>query len=272
MECHHEAIIEATIHKRALILFGNITRLAPESIEKQVAYRQLSIKGHKSNSWFVAIREICFKYELIHPLELLQDPPGKETWKRTVNKQVNGYWSDRIRSNALLYSSLHYLQVADYQYGKRHPVLQAIGNAREIPRIAIKLKLVTGMYILQTNRAAFNQNQIKSTCLLCNTEDETMEHFLLSCTALHSVRQPIVDIIKESLTTLHEAQLVRTTSDLLQIVLDCSALYHVIPKCNHHLLEAIEFHSRRLCYKLHCERYKRLALVPQRTRKKKTNA
>ena len=264
--------IEATIHKRALILFGNITRLAPESIEKQVAYRQLSIKGHKSNSWFVAIREICFKYELIHPLELLQDPPGKETWKRTVNKQVNGYWSDRIRSNALLYSSLHYLQVADYQYGKRHPVLQTIGNAREIPRIAIKLKLVTGMYILQTNRAAFNQNQIKSTCLLCNTEDETMEHFLLSCTALHSVRQPILDIIKESLTTLHEAQLVRTTSDLLQIVLDCSALYHVIPKCNHHLLEAIEFHSRRLCYKLHCERYKRLALVPQRTRKKKTNA
>ena len=264
--------IEATIHKRALILFGNITRLAPESVEKQVAYRQLSIKGHKSNSWFVAIREICFKYELIHPLELLQDPPRKETWKRTVNKQVNGYWSDRIRSNALLYSSLHYLQVADYQYGKRHPVLQTIGNAREIPRIAIKLKLVTGMYILQTNRAAFNQNQIKSTCLLCNTEDETMEHFLLSCTALHSVRQPILDIIKESLTTLHEAQLVRTTSDLLQIVLDCSALYHVIPKCNHHLLEAIEFHSRRFCYKLHCERYKRLALVPQRTRKKKTNA
>ena len=74
--------IEATIHKRALVLFGNITRLAPESIEKQVAYRQLSIKGHKSNSWFVAIRKICFKYELMHPLELLQEPP----WKGNVEK------------------------------------------------------------------------------------------------------------------------------------------------------------------------------------------
>ena len=73
--------------------------------------------GHKSNSWFVAIREICFKYESMHPLELHQDPPGKELWKHTVIKQVNGDWLNRIRSNALLYPSLHYLNVADYQYG-----------------------------------------------------------------------------------------------------------------------------------------------------------
>ena len=67
-----------------------------------------------------------------------------------------------------------------------------------------------------------------------------MEHFLLCCTAFHSVRQPILDIIKESLTILHEPQLDYITSDLLQIVLDCSALYQVIPKCNHHLLETKE--------------------------------
>ena len=45
----------AAIHKRALVLFGNITQLTPESVEKQEAYRQLIIKGHKSNSWFVAM-------------------------------------------------------------------------------------------------------------------------------------------------------------------------------------------------------------------------
>ena len=48
--------IEATIHKRALILFGNISRLTMEAVEKQIAYRQLNIKGHRSNSWFIAIR------------------------------------------------------------------------------------------------------------------------------------------------------------------------------------------------------------------------
>ena len=123
----------------------------------------------------MAIREVCFKYELMHPLELLQNPPGKELWKLTVNKRVNRYWSNRILSNALLNASLHYLNAADYQNGKRHSVLQTIDNAREIPQITVKLKLLTCTYILQTNRTVLNQNQIKSTCLtlLCKTEDET---------------------------------------------------------------------------------------------------
>ena len=95
--------IQATIHKRALALFGNICWL---SIEKQVAYRQLNIEGYKSNSWFVAIKELCFKYELSYPLDLLQDPPDKESSKCTVNKQVNNYWVERIRNNASLYTSL----------------------------------------------------------------------------------------------------------------------------------------------------------------------
>ena len=83
---------------------------------------------------------------------------------------------------------------------------------------------------------AFNQNQIEPTCLLCKTEEETLEHFLLNCTALHSARQPILDIIKGLYTSLHEPQLTNIPSDLLQIVLDCSALYKTVPKRNHHLL------------------------------------
>ena len=96
--------------KQALALFGNICRLSSDSIEKQIAYRQLSIKGCKSNSWFVAIKELCFKYELSYPLDLLQDPPSKESWKRTVNKQVNNYWVERICNNASLYAKSTLMQ------------------------------------------------------------------------------------------------------------------------------------------------------------------
>ena len=99
--------------------------------------------------------------ELLHPLELLQDPPSKESWKRSVNKRVNSYWSNKIRDNALLYTSLRYLHVDDYRYGKRHSVLRTIGNACEIQRITTKLKLVTDTYILQCNRSVFNQNQVE---------------------------------------------------------------------------------------------------------------
>ena len=260
--------VEATIHKRALTLFGNISRLTSSSIEKRIARRQLNIKGQKSNSWFVALRELCFKYDLPQPLDILNDPPGKEKWKRIVNKQVNGYWTARLSHQSTLYSSLKYLHTEDYSYGQRHPVIQTIGNAREIPRISTKLKLVTGTYILQSNRAAFNQNAIDPTCLLCKNGEETIKHFLLSCTALSSAREPIIDIITDTCASL----LSNPTNDpdrLLQLILDSSACSKSTPKCDLHKLKTIEFQSRRLCHALHCERYKRLAVIPQRIRNKK---
>ena len=119
-----------------------------------------------------------------------------------VNKQVNGYWTARLSHQSTLYSSLKYLHTEDYSYGQRHPVIQTIGNAREIPRISRKLKLVTGTYILQSNRAAFNQNAIDPTCLLCKNGEETIKHFLLSCTALSSAREPIIDIITDTCASL----------------------------------------------------------------------
>ena len=134
--------LEATIYKRALTLFGNICWLSVASFEKKDANRQLHIKGHKSNSWCVAVKELCLNYGLSHPLEILEDPLSKDAWSRIGSKQVNNYWADGIKWNAFLYTRLKYLHMEDY--GRQHPVIYTIGNAREIPRINTKLKLVTG--------------------------------------------------------------------------------------------------------------------------------
>ena len=50
-------------------------------------------------------------------------------------------------------------------------------SARDTDRIPIKLKLVSGSYIFQSNQSKFNQSQIDATCLLCGEEDEDLEHF-----------------------------------------------------------------------------------------------
>ena len=95
-----QCLIEATIHKRALVLFGNICRPSPDSIEKEVAYRQLNIKSHKSNSWFVAIKELCFKYELSYPLDLIQDSPSKESWKRRLaSRSIITGWREFVTTH-----------------------------------------------------------------------------------------------------------------------------------------------------------------------------
>ena len=144
-------------------------------------------------------------------------------------------------------------QCHGYRQRRQHPVIYTIGNVREIPSIGTNVKLISGtyMYILQTSRASFNQNQIKPTCLLCNDGDETTELFFLQCTALSSIREPILETIKQACASLPVDDYTR----LLQIRLECSAYAKTTHKRNHHMLETVEFYSRRLCHALHCERY-----------------
>ena len=96
-------------------------------------------------------------------------------------------------------------------------MIQSIGNAREIPRIGTKLKLVTGTYIFQSNRATFNQNVIGPTCLLCKNGEETIKHFLLNCTALSIAREPTIDITDTCASLLSKPTNARDR--LLQLIL-----------------------------------------------------
>ena len=70
--------IEGMIHKRVLTLFGNISRLGEDSVEKQLACQQYSVKGCESNSWFVAVRRLLVKYNLLYFWEVLNNPAGSQ--------------------------------------------------------------------------------------------------------------------------------------------------------------------------------------------------
>ena len=54
--------VEAEIHKRRLSMYGNIVR--NDCIEGELAYRQLAIKDSSSKSWFGALQEVLYKYDL----------------------------------------------------------------------------------------------------------------------------------------------------------------------------------------------------------------
>ena len=80
-------------------------------------------------------------------------------WKTKVNLSLYKYWTEVIVNQATMYSSLNYLNVKKYQPGKIQPLLKIEPNSvRDIPRISIKLKLLCGVYVLQSTRASFNQN------------------------------------------------------------------------------------------------------------------
>ena len=90
----------------------------------------------------------------------------------------------------------------------------------DVPRVHTKLKLVTGVYVLQVNRACFNQNSIDATCQLCHQADETVAHFLLDCPVLESVRRPVLEAICNIGCKLVQCPVER--DHMLQLILDSS--------------------------------------------------
>ena len=61
------------------MLFGKVCKLIEDSIEKQVAHRQLlvSVKSFDSKSWFIAAHKLFFKYDLPECCNVAKAPPSK---------------------------------------------------------------------------------------------------------------------------------------------------------------------------------------------------
>jgi hypothetical protein len=173
-------------------LFGCICRSGKTSTEWKIAERQLSIKNSKSKSWFIDIKRLFIKYGIGDPYEFLDTVLSKYQWKSLIKSKIHSYWISTSSEICNLYSSLKYLQ-GSYKIGQCHPLATTISaNMRDIIRIPIRLKIATGTYILQANRASYNRSQLNPICLLCGNGEETLEHFLLTCNCLDSICAPLV--------------------------------------------------------------------------------
>ena len=150
------------------------------------------MKTFNSHSWFIAVKKVLILYDLPSTESLLDNPLGKLEWKKQFNIVINEHWTKTIMRRSELYSSLRYLSKT-FIVGKCHPAVKPYCYSnRDIYRIPVKNKILTGTYILQSNRAKFNQNEVNPTCQLCQTDNETLRHFLLGCHELESVRKPIL--------------------------------------------------------------------------------
>ncbi|CAC5421449.1 unnamed protein product [Mytilus coruscus] len=126
--------LEAEIDIKIITLFGNITRSERSSIEWQLAERQLQIKTYSSNSWFIELKKICAKYEILDLLQYLENPLPKIKWKKMITTKIHKYWEDAITSKMKGYSTLRYLK-DEYDIGKTYPLLKtASANKTEIKK------------------------------------------------------------------------------------------------------------------------------------------
>ena len=128
-------------------------------------------------------------YCLPSVFELFNAPPSKAKWKDLLNKSVNSVIVDKWRNEIEKKSSLKYVNPEVIKVNKCHPIWSNIRNSvNDSRRAQLKCKLLTGTYILQANRAVYNQYQVDPACKFCSAASETRQHFVAECSVYENER------------------------------------------------------------------------------------
>ena len=139
--------------------------------------------------------------------------------------------------------------------GQTHHVWSTVSNClTDSKRTQLKCKLLTGTYILQGNRAAFNQYTVDPTCKLCLAAPATRQHFIAECSAYEPERVVYAEKLRNNPVLPDELKSDLLNTELFtQLTLDAS---FYINGCEN--LEALELHSREYILQIHRKSITRL--------------
>ena len=234
--------LRAQVHKKILTLYCSIMR-KPTTTECEVLCRQLAMKNTSSYSWTSQLRRVLYMYKLPSPIQIANNPPVKDKWKHTTKLAIEDYWENELKEEAAKMKSLKHLNLRMCAMGYTHPVWVCGSDPLQTTMATVKAALLVGRYPLTGSKCAGKKQS--SSCPLCNTEEESMAHFLLRCPGLEehrtSYRTQLQDIFQRVPAGDDEA--------LVRVILDPS-----------HYVEAeddiikVEEVTRRYCYTLHNHR------------------
>ena len=106
----------------------------------------------------------------------------KLEWRWQIKTAITAYWRDTILKEAVQRSTLKYLNCDNDRPGKVYPLwTSACLNLYSVQKSYVYVKIATSTYILQANRARFNQFAVSTRCPLCRDGSEDTRHFLLQC-------------------------------------------------------------------------------------------
>ena len=205
---------EAVLHLRQLSLFGMISRL-PDNILHKIAKDILTTTTQTSKNWFANIRELCFKYNLPHPLLLLKNPPSKLTFKTLCKKNITDFWQSELRVRSGSLKSLQYFKPQFMSLNRPHPLLTWATDSYKVNKCITVMRLLSGRFRCGSLIRHFYPNITTGLCELCGTEVEDIPHIILpKCTALKDRAESLLIFAKNTLA------LSQTTSTILHNVLN----------------------------------------------------
>ena len=225
------------------------------SIKYEIAQRQIVLRDMPQKSIFTHIQCLLDMYGLPSVFELMCNTPPKLAWKNTLNRKIHEMvelsWKTEITNK----SSTKYINVDVFKVGASHHVWSTVrNNVHDSRRAQLSVGYLLKPYILQANRAAFNQFVVKPTCRLCSALPEARQHFIAECVALKKYRQDYIKKLtdREILTDEHVCQL-REPEFLTQLTLDCSVCID-LQILGPEKLGLLELYSREYLYIIYIKR------------------
>ena len=251
--------VEALIHQRILLFLGGLLR-DTESIEHRIGKRQVVLRGQNDKSWFSQAKRLLAHYELPSIHDLFNQSPPKRKWTSTVQAAIRDYWTNRLIKEKATYPSLKYIGLTPFLNKTPHHIWTTVeSNLFDNKRATIKVKLLTGTYLLMKNRAKFSN--CSALCPLCSEEDEDIVHFLVKCETNKKLRSDFLDKISDALDSQDAMKDEQTT---VQLILDPSALLEDLAS-----IKLIEKITRHMCWALHS---RRMLLLSEIDEKGKSNS
>ena len=273
----------AILHLRILSLFGMIARSDPSSVLQQIGRKELLSEHCNKYSWFQKVRAITQLYLLSDPLLLLQNPPTKESWKKTCRAKILDYWELKFRAEAALLPSLKYFQPQFMSLSRPHPVWTLPENCYEVAKATIVAMMLSGRYNSDYHVRHWSRTNPTGYCQLClasryNDHDlnddislppplGTLEHILLECMSLNEARNKCIslwlDYTSDKFLLRDLFMIDGSCKPTTQFLLDpssCSDVIRIAQENGHGILNHLFYLTRTWCHSIHIRRLKLLKL------------
>ena len=106
-------------------------------------------------------------------LASLYAPWDRIKWKHFITSTISNYWFDKLLKGTQTKSSLSWFNTSLRRPDRPHHLWPVQGcDSRTRLAASYRAKMLTGSYILQSNRARFNQHEVDPTCPLCSAATE----------------------------------------------------------------------------------------------------
>ena len=198
--------LEAELHKRRLSLLNSVITSDNECL-RGLIQRQLACAFNIQTSFFYIVSDILKMYGLPSLTQLVCKEYSKLQWKHIYVKAVNKFWLKRFISEIKTKSTLKYLPVENLRIGSAHLVWRSLDpTVADVRKGITKARILTGTYLLQSNRHKFSGGTVDPVCRHCRLEDEDLLHVLARCPAYFDIRSRTVKALKDTIvrkTNLH---------------------------------------------------------------------